>query len=1023
MVIFVTALIDLNEDRPVDKTMETRIAQTNKLLSCGERFHVFLTPNLRNKVHVPNGTIEYIQLEDLETYKVAPIGLPSIRNEAHDTRNFLILINGKSELVYRAIQSQMYNSSHYAWIDSSILHVMRTVDLCLEHVREIGKTNYPSPCVYIPGCWDKQVVNFSAVQWRFCGGFFLGDKESLVDMYTRQIKILPTIPNLTWEVNTWAYMEEQGWSPTWYKADHNDSILYVPYTSTIVRVPPNVPLYWSGQYSQCHVGSAIERYVSESIRRQPKKISAIFTQSDGLIGQEEYERMASTIGREEHINTPAGKEYAALETSASLGTDVIVCMLCTRQFNRQNLLLLPLDDDTFNRGLTEVLSPFHRPAWKDRKPQAFWRGGSSGCDRPMLRQRVLDVIFDSPHADVAFTLGGWSYNDAIIPNRYFKPNRVDLAKHFEYKYIFIIDGNCIASAHQWVFGSGSVPIMITHPDNNYWFKSYLKPMVNYVPIAYDLSDLEEKLNWLVTHDEEAEQIANNALKLSNTIFTSEFQRYYIDAKIMEIAETPCDIPNDEPEHYPLLMDIAKQHNNATFFDIGTHEGKSAYCLSMNPKNQVYSFDIVNKPNRPIRKNIQYLQDDLMNPTVRELWKEKLLASTYILLDIDPHDGVLEYEFYEWLRDNNYQGTLLCDDIWYFKGMRNNFWYKIPPQFKEDITHLGHWSGTGRIQFKSPVIQEPNWTVVTAYFDLTSQPDASKEIKSHPFEYYLESAIPTLSVEQNLVVFCEPEYLERIQQKRPEWLQSRTKYITMKFTDFPLYEYYDQITKNRIHTPSYDPRNTVSYYLFCMYRCSMLKKVIEENVFGSTHFAWMNFCIERMGWKNLRYMNDMFKENRNLFSTCYIDYQPKQNTDIVVRNGWCTLCSGFYTGNKESMYTFCNRMEEKFKYYVQKGLGHADEQIINAVYHDDPSLFDVYYGDYHQMITNYCRVYDEPSRPIHQLIKHSYDYSDYKVCLRACQTLWKSFTEGYTDLKEQDVTALLWYYRLSLKHLGLPRKFT
>lgn len=603
MVTFVTALLDLREERPVDKPIEIRIEQLNRLLSSGERFHVFLTSNLRNKVHVPNGVLECIELEDLETYKVAPSGLPSIRNEAHDTRNFLILMNAKTELVQRAIQSQMHDSTHYAWIDSSILHIMRTANQCLEKVCEIGKTVYPTSCLYIPGCWSKQPIQFSAVQWRFCGGFFLGDKESLIDMYTRQINALPTIPNLCWEVNTWAHMEEQGWSPTWYKADHNDSILYVPYTSSVIRVPPNVPLYWSGQYSQCHVGSAIEQYVFESIRRQPRKISAIFTQSDGLIGQEEYDRMASTIGREEHINTPAGTEYANLERSASIGTESIVCMLCTRKFNRDNLLLLPLDDDTFNRGLTEVLAPFHRPAWKDRKPQAFWRGGSSGCDRPMLRQRVLDIVFDSPHADVAFTPGGWSYNDAIIPNRYFKPNRVDLAKHFEYKYIFIIDGNCIASAHQWVFGSGSVPIMITHPDNNYWFKSYLKPMVNYVPIQYDLSDLEEKLNWLVSHDEEAEQIAKNAEHLARTLFNPEFQKTYIDSEIQRIlyGETSmlksrytvkCQIPCDINEHLPTLQRYAKDCDRITECGVCNIVSSYAFATGLlgNPKGTFIMVD-------------------------------------------------------------------------------------------------------------------------------------------------------------------------------------------------------------------------------------------------------------------------------------------------------------------------------------------------------------------------------------------------------------------------------------------------
>jgi hypothetical protein len=158
--------------------------------------------------------------------------------------------------------------------------------------------------------------------------------------------------------------------------------------------------------------------------------------------------------------------------------------------------------------------------------------------------------------------------------KYFASERASIEQHVENKYILIVDGNCIASAHQWVFGSGSVPIMITHPDNNYWFKDYLKPMVHYVPIAYDLSDLQEKIQWLADHDEEAEQIAKNAMLFANTHFTPEFQRAYVDKEINRILngdgsmlrsryESKCQIPCDINEHLPTLLKYAKKCDSVT----------------------------------------------------------------------------------------------------------------------------------------------------------------------------------------------------------------------------------------------------------------------------------------------------------------------------------------------------------------------------------------------------------------------------------------------------------------------------
>ena len=208
-------------------------------------------------------------------------------------------------------------------------------------------------------------------------------------------------------------------------------------------------------------------------------------------------------------------------------------MLCSRKIERTNLLLLPLDDDIFKMGLSYVLSNVKFPDWKDRHNLVVWRGGSSGFDRPSIRMMVVEYLYNNKYADVRFTPGGWPINDNIIPIEYFK-NSMDIQAQVYYKYILIIDGNCIASNHQWVFGTGSVPIMVTHPDNNYWFKSYLKPMINYVPIKYDLSDLDEKLDWLVTHDNEARLIAQNALEFSNTVFNSEFQQSYIFNSILKM---------------------------------------------------------------------------------------------------------------------------------------------------------------------------------------------------------------------------------------------------------------------------------------------------------------------------------------------------------------------------------------------------------------------------------------------------------------------------------------------------------
>ena len=61
-------------------------------------------------------------------------------------------------------------------------------------------------------------------------------------------------------------------------------------------------------------------------------------------------------------------------------------------------------------------------------------------------------------------------------------------------------------------------------------------------------------------------------------------------------------------------------------------------------------------------NIHFRLEDLFNNTNREAQKEHILSSDFIMIDIDPHEGIMEYEMYEWLRTNKYKGVILWDDI-------------------------------------------------------------------------------------------------------------------------------------------------------------------------------------------------------------------------------------------------------------------------------------------------------------------------------------------------------------------------
>jgi hypothetical protein len=164
----------------------------------------------------------------------------------------------------------------------------------------------------------------------------------------------------------------------------------------------------------------------------------------------------------------------------------------------------------------------------------------------------------------------------------------------------------------------------------------------------------------------------------NKVNENEFRGYFLG--------------NAGREHYKLLAYFSTLFNNQTLLDIGTYKGCSALALAFNENNNVKSFDlgdyrrINNEPN-----NIEFILDDFTN----EEYKDIVLQSPLIMLDTD-HDGPFEYKSYNYLKEINWEGYLLLDDI-HLNNVMREFWNHIDNE-KHDITSIGHWSGTGLVIF-------------------------------------------------------------------------------------------------------------------------------------------------------------------------------------------------------------------------------------------------------------------------------------------------------------------------------------
>ena len=150
----------------------------------------------------------------------------------------------------------------------------------------------------------------------------------------------------------------------------------------------------------------------------------------------------------------------------------------------------------------------------------FWRGAG----RNKLRRVIAEKLLYRNDCDVKIYLPSghpqeteyWAINPPINQG-VLTSKMVPIDDYFQYKYNFIIDGHSIASACELCFASGCTPINIG--TWKYLLLYYAEPWVHYVPISYDLSDLEENMDKAKS---QGEKIARAAYKLARQILTPTF---------------------------------------------------------------------------------------------------------------------------------------------------------------------------------------------------------------------------------------------------------------------------------------------------------------------------------------------------------------------------------------------------------------------------------------------------------------------------------------------------------------------
>ncbi len=194
--------------------------------------------------------------------------------------------------------------------------------------------------------------------------------------------------------------------------------------------------------------------------------------------------------------------------------------------NRPDHLLVPDMEYLYRDGHSAVRAEIdaHSQPWEQRQPVAYWRGSTTGhWDgkdwHTLPRIRLCDIGAGSGGLIDAGLSGIVQMEPQVaeeIAGSGLLKGSVPPARFADYRCLVDIDGNSNSwSGLFYRLYTGSTVLKVDSPFNfRLWFYDRLVPWHNYVPVASDMSDLLEKVEWLRRNDEVARDIGQRGRELA-----------------------------------------------------------------------------------------------------------------------------------------------------------------------------------------------------------------------------------------------------------------------------------------------------------------------------------------------------------------------------------------------------------------------------------------------------------------------------------------------------------------------------
>lgn len=260
-------------------------------------------------------------------------------------------------------------------------------------------------------------------------------------------------------------------------------------------------------------------------------------------------------------------------------------------------------------------------------------------------------------------------------------------------------------------------------------------------------------------------------------------------------------------------------------------------------------------------------------------------------------------------------------------------------------------------------QDPNFTIVTAWFDV-------REFENHPLkdidenghycipDHYFRSATLLFNKEMPMVVFTEERYKERILSLRPASYIDKTVFVIKDYCDLYRWDLYPRFLENHQNAPIRNlsvEKFTAIYKWIINQKVEFVREAIGLNPFSTDKFGWMDMRLHVVYDMPVEETAEIFNtipHDRVLITQCSYTH-PNEIGDRRGFYEWTRgkVAAGVFLGSRDALLKFCDLCREELLVSITEGLCPTDEMIYSVVIARNNSLIEPHIGDYSDVLRN------------------------------------------------------------------------